>query len=171
MDGGVGNKNMDLNPLIRLKEAIEGAQKNSTRMVTKLEKFEKKLEELDVRMRPIQLTTERYTKAKEKIAATLQEVNKTYEFFRVAADVKEVISQGYISSQLVTSGNAIATAQQQIQHKKDYLEAVVRLASAKSFFQTHKEIKSASSVLMSVDGLLTVSLPGFIYRRILHCIC
>ena len=69
---------MDLNPLIRLKEALEGAQKNTAKMLAKLEKFEYRLTDLDDKMRPIQATTNNYTKAKDNISLTLVEVGKTY---------------------------------------------------------------------------------------------
>eukprot|EP01031_Cornospumella_fuschlensis_P040306 gene40306-49114_t len=103
------NSTVDLlNPLMRLKDALEGAQKNTKKMITKLEKFEKRLDDLDRHMEPIQESTKQYSLAKDNITAILTEVNKTYEFFRVANDVKDVIGQG------------ITTANQ-----KDYFEALV----------------------------------------------
>ena len=73
---------MDLNPLIRLKDALEGAQKNTSKMLIKLEKFDTKLTTLEEKMQPLQVSTSHYTRAKENIALTLVEVNKTYEYFR-----------------------------------------------------------------------------------------
>lgn len=128
---------MEYNSLLRLKEALEGAQKNTNRMLTRLEKFENRLSDLDEKMRPIQVTTGRYLKAKNNIAETLQEVGKTYEYFRVANDVRETITRGYVAN-----------------NQKEFLEAFKKLSQARIFFQEHKEIKSAQSVLSSIESLL-----------------
>lgn len=131
--------NMDMiDPLLRLKDALEGAQKNTQRMINKLDRFERRLGDLDEKMQPIQESTEHYTRAKENISLTLVEVNKTYEYFRVAATVKEVIIKG------------ITPATQ-----KEYYDALVKLSYAKQFFESHREIKSSTSVLASIDDLLT----------------
>ncbi|RYH20310.1 hypothetical protein EON65_23805 [archaeon] len=125
-----------LNPLMRLKDALEGAQKNTRKMITKLEKFEKRLDDLDQHMQPIQESTKQYTLAKDNITAILTEVNKTYEYFRVANDVKDVISQG------ITVAN-----------QKDYFDSLVKLSRAKQFFESHREMKSSASVLSNIDSL------------------
>eukprot|EP00981_Chlorochromonas_danica_P016195 scaffold16024_cov258-Ochromonas_danica.AAC.5 len=124
-------------PLLHLKDALEGAQKNTHRMIGKLEKFECRLSDLDKKMQPIQQGTARYTRAKDNISATLTEVNKTYEYFRVAAEVKEVINKGINPN-----------------HPNDYFEALVKLSYAKQFFESHREIKSSVTVLASIDDLL-----------------
>lgn len=131
---------MDINSLLRLKEALEGAQKNTNRMMGRLEKFENRLSNLEEQMRPIQVTTARYSRAKDNISTTLQEVGKTYEYFRVANDVRETITRGYTSS-----------------NQKEFLEAFKKLSQAKLFFLEHREIKSASSVLSNIESLLQVS--------------
>jgi predicted nuclease with TOPRIM domain len=137
---------MDLNNLVRLKEALDGAQKNTKRMMNRLEKFENRLSDLDEKMRPIQVITARYTKAKENISQTITEIGKTYEYFRVANEVKETIHTGYSSH-----------------NSKEFLEAFLRLSSAKIFFTTHREIKSAHEVLSNIEHLLSVSFKCFVF--------
>jgi len=130
---------MDLNPLIRLKDALEGAQKNTSKMLMKLEKFDTKLTTLEEKMQPLQVSTSHYTRAKENIALTLVEVNKTYEYFRVANDVKDIINNGLNDN---TQGL--------------YFNALSRLSHAKNFFESHLEIKSATTALASIDILQKV---------------
>jgi hypothetical protein len=142
LDRGQGSGNagaLDLNPLMRLKDALEGAQKNTAKMLYKLERFEKRLTDLDEKMRPIQNTTKHYTKAKENISLTLEEVGKTYEYFRIANEVKDVVNGGLTKST-----------------QADFFVALSRLSNAKHFFETHQEIKSSASVLVTLDGLLNV---------------
>ena len=132
---------MDLNPLMRLKDALEGAQKNTSKMLSRLERFENRLTDLDEKMRPIQTTTKHYTKAKENISLTLVEVGKTYEYFRIANEVKEVVNAGLTS-----------------ETQDDFFEALSRLSSAKHFFESHTEIKSSATVLATINSLLEVGL-------------
>lgn len=139
---------IDLNPLIRLKDALEGAQKNTNRMLTKLDRFEKRLEDLHSKMKPVQETTDRYSKAKDNIASTLQEVGKTYEYFRITSSCEPIIKQGLVD-----------------ENRTEYFEALTKLSNAKTFFESHREIKSSSSVLQNIDALFQVSLP------ILSCEC
>lgn len=40
--------------------------------------------------------------------------------------------------------------------QREFFEALGRLSDAKKFFETHREIKSASSVLSTIDIYLTV---------------
>ena len=134
------SEDLDLNPLVRLKEALEGAQKNTSKMLSKLEKFEHRLTDLDDKMRPIQTTTKHYTRAKENINLTLLEVGKTYEYFRVASDVKDIIALGI---------------QNKVQNK-EFFKSLERLSNAKSYFETHQEIKSSVAVLTTIDLLLNV---------------
>jgi hypothetical protein len=131
---------MDLSSLSKLKDALESAQKNTHRMIQKLDGFETRLRDLDQNMRPIEEETHRYTTAKDNISKTLMEVGKTYEYFRVANEVKDCIAAGIGSNQ------------------KAYFDAMIKLSNAKEFFQSHREIKSSSSVLASIDTLLSVSL-------------
>lgn len=150
----------EYNSLLRLKEALEGAQKNTNRMLSRLEKFETRLSDIDEKMKPIQVTTGRYMKAKNNITETLQEVGKTYDYFRVANDVRETITRGYVAN-----------------NQKEFLEAFKKLSQAKIFFQEHKEIKSAQSVLSSLESLLQVSYSSrdshrdfsSIFLRVIDC--
>jgi hypothetical protein len=142
---------VDINPLITLKDAIEGAKKNTDRMIQKLNQFENRLSILDQNMNDIQQTTTRYIKSKDNITLTLREVEKTYEYFRVANEVKEIISNGLT-----------------VLNQNDYLEAFLKLSMAKSFFETHREIKSSSTVLINIEGLITVSLPSLLLS--LRCV-
>lgn len=123
--------------LAQLKDTIHGYKYNTTLMLSRLQRFEERLANIDTKMRPIQVTTENYSKAKENIASTLQEVSKTYEFFRIAADVKVIINQGYKPTT-----------------QKHFFEALGRLSQAKKFFEDHREIKSSMTVLMTIDTLL-----------------
>jgi len=100
---------MDFSTLSQLKDALESAQKNTHRMIHKLEGFETRLIELDRKMRPVQEETQRYTAAKDNISKTLMEVGKTYEYFRVASEVKDVINCGFAANQ------------------KAYLEALIKV--------------------------------------------
>jgi len=138
-------KPLDLNPLMRLKDALEGAQMNTSKMLHRLERFEKRLSELDDKMRPIQNTTKHYTKAKENISLTLVEVGKTYEYFRIANEVKEVVHGGLTS-----------------ETQEKYFEALTRLSSAKHFFDTHQDIKSSDTALANIEELLAVAVAGCI---------
>ena len=135
-------REMDLNPLIRLKDALEGAQQNTSNMLSKLERFERRLGYLDDKMRPIQTTTKHYTKAKENISLTLIEVGKTYEYFRAATEVKDVVESGLNTDT-----------------QPEFFDAFRKLSNAKSFFEMHSDIKSASSVLGTLDGLFKVRKP------------
>lgn len=141
MEHGGKADSMDLNPLMRLKDALEGAQKNTGKMLIRLERFENRLTDLDEKMRPIQTTTKHYTKAKENISLTLVEVGKTYEYFRIANEVKDIVNGGLTS-----------------ETRDEFFEAFGRLSDAKRFFESHQEIKSSNTVLATIDGLLSVSL-------------
>eukprot|EP01040_Poterioochromonas_malhamensis_P008354 gene8354-9038_t len=129
---------MDLTALMTLKDALEGATKNTDRMIYKLNQFETRLSILDQNMSEIQSSTEIYIKAKENISLTLTEMDKTYDYFRVANEVKEIISQDLTTS-----------------NQKEYLNAFIKLSQAKNFFETHREIKSSSSVLINIGELIT----------------
>ncbi len=140
MSSSAANPALDLNPLLRLKEALEGAQKNTQKMIFKLERFEKRLTDLDLKMQPIQSTTEKYTKARDNISLTLQEVGKTYEYFRVANEMESIIKEGLTT-----------------QNQSEYFEALHKLSNAKTFFENNRDIKSSSSVLINIQQQLNVS--------------
>jgi len=105
--------------------------------MTRLQRFEDRLAIIDRKMGPIQMTTENYSKAKENITQTLEEVGKTYEYFRIAGEVKAIIGQGYNHSR-----------------QKEFFDALGRLSKAREFFQSHREMKSASTVLNTIETLL-----------------
>lgn len=92
------NKEADSSPLVSLKDALEGAQRNSSQMLSRLRRFESRLEVIDQKMIPIAQTTQKYSRAKENITLTLIEVEKTYEYFRITSDAKEIISLGWSST-------------------------------------------------------------------------
>ena len=131
---------LDINPLMRLKDALEGAQRNTSKMLSRLERFENRLTDLDEKMRPIQTTTKHYTKAKENISLTLAEIGKTSEYFRIAAEVKDIVNGGLNPDT-----------------QEEYFEALGRLSNAKRYFETHHEIKASVTILATIDGLLSVS--------------
>lgn len=134
------SESIDLNPLMRLKDALEGAQKNTAKMLQKLERFENRLTDLDEKMKPIQTTTKHYTRAKENISLTLVEVLKTCEYFKIPAQVKEVVNLGFTP-----------------ETQEEFFEALGKLTNAKRYFEAHPEIKSSASMLSNIDGLLAVS--------------
>lgn len=123
--------------LSKLRASITGCEMNMTLMLSRLQRFEDRLSNIDRRMGPIQETTESYSKAKENISSTLEEVSKTYEYFRIAGEVKAIINQGYKPST-----------------QKQFFDALGRLSYAKKFFEDHREIKSAPTVLMTIETLL-----------------
>ena len=123
--------------LARLKTNISTVHVNTSLMLSRLQRFEDRLSKIDNKMGPIQQTTESYSKAKENISSTLEEVSKTYEYFRIAGEVKTIINQGYKPST-----------------QKQFFDALGRLTYAKKFFEDHREIKSAPTVLMTIETLL-----------------
>ena len=92
-------------------------------------------------LRPIQEATEEYTVAKQNISNTLIEVGKTYEYFRIANEVKGIVAIGLNKDT-----------------QSEYFEALGRLSNAKIFFEAHREIKSSGAVLTSIESLLNVKL-------------
>eukprot|EP01036_Dinobryon_divergens_P031317 gene31317-40691_t len=127
-----------LNPLQRLKDTLEVAQKNTEKILTKLQRFESHLTDLDHQLRPIEESTAGYIVAKQNISNTLLEVGKTFEYFKIATEVKDTINGGL---------NADT--------QREVFEALGRLSDAKTFFETHREIKSASSVLSTIEIYLS----------------
>jgi chromosome segregation ATPase len=136
-------RKMESNPLRSLKASLEKAQKNTHNMLTRIHRFDERLAAIDEEMKPIQVTTAKYTKAKDNIGLTLAEVEKTYEYFRVAQQVTEVINAGV---------NLQNPAKQ-----KEFVDAFGRLSEAKRFFEQHRrDIKSAGSALDQIEELLKV---------------
>ena len=58
----------------RLEHTLFDAKKNTTKMLLSMKRFESRLLKIDGRMRPLQMTTQNYSKAKENINDTLLEV-------------------------------------------------------------------------------------------------
>jgi nitrate/TMAO reductase-like tetraheme cytochrome c subunit len=130
---------MDLTALLALQSAYGGAHKNTEKMVFRLNQSENRLSVIDENTSDIQASNEKYVTANENISRTMMEIEKTYEYFRVASEVKEIIREGLTAS-----------------NQNDYLQAVVKLSLAKQFFESHREIKSSSSVLISIESLIQV---------------
>lgn len=138
------------NPLRDLRESLEKAQRNTSTMLTKIQRFEDRLSSIEEEMLPIQNTTATYSRAKENIGLTLSEVEKTYEYFRIATTVDSVVASGFNL--------------QDSQKQKEYFQAVARLTEARTFFETHKrEIKSSGSALEQIGNLLKV--PSACFNR------
>lgn len=129
----------DLDSLIRLKDALESAQSNTSKMLSKLNTFDQRLEDLDTKLQPLQSTTSNYIKAKENISLTLIEVGKTYEYFKVTNEVKDIINGGLNDN-----------------NYEDYLISFSKIHNAKNFFTNNNDIKSAQTVLHTLEGLYKV---------------
>lgn len=133
----------EANPLRALKINLERAQKNTSKMVAKVQRIEGRLLSIERDMEPVQNATARYTVAKENIAETLHEVEKTHEYFRIAVEVDPIIASG------LEMRNAAK--------KASFFNAMGRLTEARLFFKSHKkEIKSAGSALDNIEKLLKV---------------
>lgn len=65
-----------MNPLLKLKEAIEGAQRNASKMLNTLEGIDARLKELDTKTLPIRNSTAKLSNAKRNINLLLVEVEK-----------------------------------------------------------------------------------------------
>lgn len=90
-------------------------------------------------MKPIENTTETYTRAQHNITKTINEIEKTYEYFRYASDVEPVINQGMGSYP-----------------HQPFFTSYKKLHAAKNFFEEHKrDIKSSSTALVYIDNLIT----------------
>ena len=90
-------------------------------------------------MKPIENTTETYTRAQHNITKTINEIEKTYEYFRYASDVEPVINQGMGSYP-----------------HQPFFTSYKKLHDAKKFFEEHKrDIKSSSTALVYIDNLIT----------------
>ena len=131
-----------MDPLLKLKGALDEAQTNSKKMLTKLQRFEDRLGSLEHKMKPIQISTSPYTLAKSNVESTLKQAEKTYEYFRVANEVENDINSGLN----INDNNK----------SKDFYLSITRLTKAKEFFETNrKDIKSAGSALTRIDTVLS----------------
>jgi hypothetical protein len=131
-----------MDPLLKLKGALDEAQTNSKKMLTKLQRFEDRLGSLEHKMKPIQISSSPYTLAKSNVESTLKQAEKTYEYFRVANEVENDINSGLN----INDNNK----------SKDFYLSITRLTKAKEFFETNrKDIKSAGSALTRIDTVLS----------------
>lgn len=138
----------DDSELERLRSALSGATRNTEIMLTKLSKFESHLETMESELKPLQESTASLITAKERISATLVEVGKTHKYFRVASEVKSTAYQPYSKDR-----------------EGEIFDAIDSLSNAKTFFENHREIRSAGSVLMQINQLLT-SLVGACVKEV-----
>eukprot|EP00596_Hydrurales_sp_CCMP1899_P004231 CAMPEP_0119038776 /NCGR_PEP_ID=MMETSP1177-20130426/7897_1 /TAXON_ID=2985 /ORGANISM="Ochromonas sp, Strain CCMP1899" /LENGTH=252 /DNA_ID=CAMNT_0007001797 /DNA_START=298 /DNA_END=1053 /DNA_ORIENTATION=+ len=124
-------------PLLKLKDRLSDAQYSTRKMLSKLEKFEKRLGNLDSQITGIQTTTDDYSRARENIRLVLCEANKTRDYFDVAKEIESTLKGKF-------SNNPQA-----------YFTAIERLTHAKKFFQDNaKDIKASGQALKSVDPQL-----------------
>ena len=137
-----------LSELEKLRSALSGATRNTDMMLTKLSKFESHLESLESELKPLQESTASFITARERIGATLVEVGKTHKFFRVASEVKKTAYQPFSKDR-----------------EAEIFAAIDSLNKAKAFFENHKEMRSAGSVLMQINQLLT-SLVGACVKEV-----
>lgn len=131
---------VERSPLWKLKDSLSDAQSSTKKMLSKLEKFERRLGNLDTKISRIQTTTENYSRARENITSVLAEVQKTNEYFRVSREVEPAIKAKFASPKALFIG-------------------IERLTQAKIFFNAHeKGIKASGQALKTIDGLLKVRL-------------
>jgi DNA repair ATPase RecN len=137
--------------IMQLQISLDGAQNNTKEMLSRLDRFEKRLNNLDNKVAPIRETTTKYSRAQENIAAVITEVKKTYEYFKIAKQVGGIIESG-------------------LKDPREFFLAIERLTSAKKFFEEHRgDIKSSVQALKAVDLLLKVSLITFANENIQCC--
>ena len=92
---------MSLNGLYHLKDGLERAQYNTNNMLFRLQQFENRLSNLDVKMRPIQETTTILSTSKKNVSLTFLEIEKTYEYFQLAKENSIVIANGFKQDSVV----------------------------------------------------------------------
>ena len=133
---------VERSPLLLLKESLSEAKSSTKKMLSKLERFERRLGNLDSKISRIQVTTENYSRARENIGLVLSEVHKTSEYFKVAKEVEPAIKAKFSNPKLFFTG-------------------IDRLAHAKAFFNEHeKSIKASGQALKSIDSLLKVTISS-----------
>jgi DNA repair ATPase RecN len=129
---------IEKSPLWKLKDSLSDAQSSTKKMLSKLEKFERRLGNLDSKISRIQTTTENYSRARENITLVLSEVQKTNEYFRVAKEVEPAMKAKFANPKALFLG-------------------IERLTNAKIFFNAHeKGIKASGQALKTLDGLIKV---------------
>ena len=127
----------NLDPLSRLRNTLREGTENTGLMIRKLQTFEQDLDTVEMDLRPLEESTRDYIVAKDNISKTLLEFGKTYEYFRIAADVKHIADRPYSKEK-----------------SREMFDALDRLSKAKDFFQKHNEMRSATSLLESVENTL-----------------
>ena len=123
--------------LQRLRKALVKCSSNTDLMVHKLNSFDSRLDTMENKLKPLQQDTEKLILAKENISNTLLEVGKTYEYFRVASEVKDLVYAPYSKDK-----------------EKDIFAALDNLSKAKQFFEDHREMRSASALLHTIGTSL-----------------
>jgi len=126
-----------LDPSTKLRKALQEGRANTELMIKKLQAFEEQLDGIESDLRPLQDGTQKYTIAKENISKTLLECGKTYEYFRIASEVKPIANAVYSRDKA-----------------KDIYDALERLSKAKTFFEKHREMRSSSGMLNGVGSMM-----------------
>jgi hypothetical protein len=135
---------IDFAELRGLKDALAEAQSGTAAMAARLQSLEARLSSVDTLMRPIHDSTLPLTRAKQNIGLTLQEIEKTYEYFKIAAELEGVIAAG-------VRGNP-----------PEFFEAVERLNTAQEFFNHQGYMRSTASALATIESLMK--------RALAHCV-
>lgn len=147
---------LEKSPLWKLKDSLSDAQSSTKKMLSKLEKFERRLGNLDSKISRIQTTTENYSRARENITLVLVEVQKTNEYFRVSKEVEPSIKAKFTNPKALFLG-------------------IERLSNAKHFFNAHeKGIKASAQAVKTIDALLKVRVGvmlKMLYENIELCEC
>ncbi len=126
-----------MDPSTKLRLTLQEGRRNTSAMIKKLETFECQLNGIEEDLRPLQEGTQKYTIAKENISKTLAECGKTYEYFRIAADVKHIANAPYSREK-----------------EREIFDAMDRLSNAKTFFEKHREMRSSGTMLDGVNNML-----------------
>ena len=127
----------------RMRRSFGIARSNSAAMLKRLEAFETKLEVLGCTIRPLQDSTAQYSLAYSRISATVKEMHKTFDLFRIADETKIAIKRSFGA----VRGNETLEA--------EFCRALGRLSESRRFFQSQSggEMKAASSVLVGINKL------------------
>lgn len=125
--------------IARLSESLDSVARNTSRILDRLQSFESKLTVIDGYISTMREETLLPSQAKRNVDATLMEVERVNEYFRISSEVEATISAGL-----------------KTQNQEDFLVAMERLASAKQFFETNSSISNAS--LMKLNAQLNYAI-------------
>jgi len=140
-----------LDPSSKLRKALQEGRANTELMIEKLQAFEGQLDGIESDLRPLQDGTQKYTVAKENISKTLLECGKTYEYFRIANEVKPIANAAYSREK-----------------SKDIYDALERLSKAKTFFEKHREMRSSTGMLNGVDSMMVMLEDKCVHEVVKH---